>query len=139
MKVTILIFCLHDRYYVNIKQENLGMIEIVPHWKIGPQLLCGRMNTVMKNLFFNLKLDVSSAQGQFLKWCLDSPPKKYKGANFHKNWPYRTQVMTISLDTENSRWWISEKKALKLPKFQKPISQEPFRVGGKNFAHFCFL
>ena len=57
MKVTILIFCLHDLYYVNIKQENLG-IEFAPHWKIGPRLLCGRIDAVMKNLFFNLKLDL---------------------------------------------------------------------------------
>ena len=38
------------------------------------------------------------------------------------------KVMTISLDMENSKWWISEKKALKLPKLQKLISQEPFTV-----------
>ena len=38
------------------------------------------------------------------------------------------QVITIPLDTENSKWQISEKKALKLPRFQKPISQEPFGV-----------
>ena len=36
MKVIILIFCLRDLYDVNIKQEKFGMIEIVPHWKIGP-------------------------------------------------------------------------------------------------------
>ena len=35
--------------------------------------------------------------------------------------------MTISLDRENLKWQISEKKALKLPKFQKQISQEQFR------------
>ena len=27
--------------------------------------------------------------------------KKYKGANFYEDWPYRTQVITISSDTEN--------------------------------------
>ena len=48
-------------------------------------------------------------------------------------------MITISLDTENSKWQISEEKALKLPKFHKSISLEPFRVKGKNFAHFCFL
>ena len=37
-------------------------------------------------------------------------PKKYKGANFHEEWPYRTQVMTISLDVENSEWQVSEKR-----------------------------
>ena len=37
-------------------------------------------------------------------------PKKYKGANFHEEWPYRTQVMTISLDVENSKWHVSEKR-----------------------------
>ena len=37
-------------------------------------------------------------------------PKKYKGANFHEEWPYRTQVMTISLDVENSKWQVSEKR-----------------------------
>ena len=36
--------------------------------------------------------------------------------------------MTISLDMENPKWQISEKKVLKLPKFQKLIFQEPFRV-----------
>ena len=35
--------------------------------------------------------------------------------------------------------WISEKKALILPKFQKQMPQKPFRVRWKNFAHFCFL
>ena len=55
--------------------------------------------------------------------------KKYKGANFHEDWSYKAQVLTISLDTENSKWRISEKKkALKLPKFEKPISQELYRV-----------
>ena len=76
------------------------MTEIAPHWKIGPQLLCGRMDAVMKNLF-DIR-PVFSAQGQFLMWFLDSPPKKYKGANLHEDWPYRTHVMTLSLDTENS-------------------------------------
>ena len=47
---------------------------------------------------------------------------------FHEDWSYRTQVMTISLDTENPKCQTSEKKDLKLPKFQKPISLEPFRV-----------
>ena len=47
--------------------------------------------------------------------------------------------MTISLDTENSAWRISEIKALKLPKFQKLISQEQFRVRSKKFADFWFL
>ena len=71
---------------------------------------------------------------------MDSPPKKVRRCKiFMKNWPYRTQVITISLTTENSKWQISEKKTLKLPKFQKLISQEPFRVRWKNFAHFCFL
>ena len=36
--------------------------------------------------------------------------KKYKGANFHEDWSYKAQVLTISLDTENSKWRISEKK-----------------------------
>ena len=35
--------------------KNLGMIEIVPYWKIGPWLLCGRMYAVLKNLFFNFQ------------------------------------------------------------------------------------
>ena len=89
MKVNILFFRLHDLYYVNIKKEKFGdLIEIIPHWKIGLQLLCGRMDAVMKNLFFNFKIrTVSSAQGQFLMWFLE----KYKGANFHEDWPYRTQ------------------------------------------------
>ena len=68
------------------------MTEIVPHWKIGPQLLCGRMDAVMKNLFFNLKLHL------FLFWrsrpifnvIIGFPTqKKYKGANFHEDWPDR--------------------------------------------------
>ena len=63
-------------------------------------------------------------------------PKKYKGASFHEDWPYRTQVITISLDMDNSKWQISEKKALKLPKSQKPISQEPLRV---KFCSLLFL
>ena len=59
-------------------------------------------------------------------WIPD--PKKYKGVNFHEDWSYRTQVITISLDTEISKWRISEKEAVKLPKFQNPVSQEPCRV-----------
>ena len=59
---------------------------------------------------------------------IPTPPKKYKNAHFHEDWPYRTQVITISIDTEISKRWISEKKTLTLPKFQKPISQELFRV-----------
>ena len=31
------------------------------------------------------------------------------------------------------------KKALKLPKFQKLISEELFRVRWRSFVHFCFL
>ena len=58
MKVMILIFYLHDLYYVKSIRNNLGMTEIVPHWKIRPQLLCGRVDAVMKNLFLNLKLDL---------------------------------------------------------------------------------
>ena len=38
-------------------KKNLRVIEIVPHWKIGPWLLCGKMYAVLKNLFFNSKLD----------------------------------------------------------------------------------
>ena len=62
--------------------------------------------------------------------------KKHKGANFHKDCPHRTQVITISLDTENSKWRISGKKALKLPKFQKPISQELLKIGEKILLIF---
>ena len=72
----------------------------------------------MKNLYFNLKLDlflVLKANFKCDFWISHS--KKYIGANFHEDWFYRTQVMTISLDTENSKWRISEKKVLKLPKF----------------------
>ena len=52
MKVTILIVCLHDFSYVNIKQEEFGMSEIISHWKIGPRLLCRRMDALMKNFIF---------------------------------------------------------------------------------------
>ena len=104
--------------------KNLGMIEIVPHQKIGSQLLRGRMNKVLNNFWCNFWIPL---------------PKKYKGANFHENWPYRTQVMTISLDMDNSKWWISEEKTLKLPKFKISISQEPFRFRWKNFAHIFFI
>ena len=38
------------------------------------------------------------------------------------------KIITISLDMGKSKWQISEKKALKLQKFQKPISQELFGV-----------
>ena len=119
-------------------RKNLGMIEIVPHWKIGPQLLCGRMYAVLKNLFFNSKLDLFLVlKVKFLMWFLDSPPKKVQRCKF--SWTIGLIVIIISLHTENSKWRISEKKILKLPKFQKLISQEPFRVRWKNFAHFYFL
>ena len=84
----------------------------------------------MKNLFFNLKLHL------FLFWrsrpifnvIIGFPTqKKYKGANFHEDWPYRTQAMKISFDTENSEWQIF-KKGPKITQFQKSISQKQFRV-----------
>ena len=74
----------------------------------------------------------------YLQHCIPHP-KEYKGANFHEDWLYRTQVITISLDTENSKQQISEKKILKLSKFQQLVSQEPFKVRWKDFTHFCFL
>ena len=86
------------------------------------------MYAVLKNLFFKSKLDLFLVLKTTYCDFWIPHPKKYKSANFHEDWLYRTQVMTISLDTENSKWRISEKKVLKLPKFQKPISQEPFRV-----------
>ena len=117
--------------------KNLGMIEIVPHQKIGSQILRGKMNKVLNNFFNNLKLVLFLVLKTNF-WCnfWIPLPKKYKGENFHENWPYRTQVMTISLDTDNSKWWISEEKTLKLPKFQISISQEPFRFRWKNFLTF---
>ena len=39
-------------------RKNLGVIEIVPHLKIGPRLLCARMYAVLKNFFFSSKLDL---------------------------------------------------------------------------------
>ena len=72
-------------------------------------------------------------------WFLDSPPKKVRRRKF----PWRLALQNSSYNNfiryrklKILNFW---KKALKLPKFQKPISQEPFRVGWKNFAHFCFL
>ena len=85
-------------------RKSLGMIEFVPHCKIGLQLLCGRIDT-MKNLFFNSKLDLFLVL-KAKYWILH--PKKYKGANGHEDWPYRTQVITISLNAKNSKWWISK-------------------------------
>ena len=86
----------------------------------------------MKNLFFNLKLHL------FLFSC--SRPIFYVIIGFPTQKSTKVQIfmkigliefkldMTISLYMENSKWRISEKKALKLPKFQKLISQEPFRI-----------
>ena len=65
----------------------------------------------MKNLFFYLKLDLFLALKANFNVIFGFPTqKKYKGVNFHEDWSYRTQVMTISLDTENSKWQISEKR-----------------------------
>ena len=58
MKVTILIFVYMIFIMLTSSRKNLGMMEIVPHWKIGPQLLCGKMYAVLKNYFFNSKLDL---------------------------------------------------------------------------------
>ena len=55
----------------------------------------------------------------------------YKGAHFHEDWPYRTEVMTISLDTENSKWWISEKKS---PKTTQIYPRNLIELRKKNFA-----
>ena len=82
----------------------------------------------MKNLFLNLKLDLFLELKVNCQCGFWISHQKSTGTNFHEDWPYRTQVMTMSLDTKNSKWQISEKKALKLPKFQKLISQEPFRA-----------
>ena len=121
-------------------RKNLELLEIAPHWKIGPRLLCGRMDAVMKNLFSNLKLDLFLVlKANFYCDFLIPNPKNYKGANVHEDLSYRTQVKKFWLDAKNSKWQISEKKSLKLPKFQKPISQEQFRVQWKNFAYICFL
>ena len=137
MKVTILIFCLHDLFYVNIKHEKLGEDWNCPTSKIGSQLLRGRMDKVMNNFFNNLKLVLFLVLKANSWWNFWIPlPKKYKNENFHEDWPYRTQVMTISLDTDNSKWRISEEKTLKLHKFQKPISQEPFRFRWKNLLTY---
>ena len=46
-------------------------------------------------------------------------PKTYEGSNFHEDWPYRTQVVTISLDTEDSKWWISGKKGPNITQISK--------------------
>ena len=68
------------------------------------------MCAVLKNLFFNSKLDLFLVQ-IFMKIDLTE-----------------LKIITISLDMGKSKWQISEKKALKLQKFQKPISQELFGV-----------
>ena len=116
------------------------MIGIVSHWNIVPGLLCGRTNRVIKKKFKIFKIrPVSSAQRQFLMGFLDSHPKKYKPANFHEVWPYRTQVMATLLNTKIQNSRFPKKMAPKLPKFQNPIYQEPFKVTWKIFPHFCFL
>ena len=61
----------------------------------------------MKNLFFNLKLDLFLVlKANFLYDFWIPHPKKYRGAHFHDHWPDRTQVITILLDMENSKWQI---------------------------------
>ena len=37
-------------------RKNLEMTEIVHHSKVGPRLLGGKIDTVMKNLFFYIKI-----------------------------------------------------------------------------------
>ena len=116
------------------------MIEIVPHWKIGPKLLCGRdvVHSFEEFFFFKLR-PVSSAQGQFLMWFLHFPPKKVQRCKFF----WRLTLQNLSYDNfirygklKMADFW---KETLKLPEFQKRISQESFRVRWKNFAIFCFL
>ena len=51
MKVTILIFCLYDLYYVNIKHEKLGDDSSCPTVKNCDPITCGRMDAVMKDFF----------------------------------------------------------------------------------------
>ena len=120
--------------------KSWGMIGIVSHWNIVPGLLCGRTNRVIKKKIKIFKIrPVSSAQRQFLMGFLDSHPKKYKPANFHEVWPYRTQVMATLLNTKIQNSRFPKKMAPKLPKFQNPIYQEPFKVTWKIFPHFCFL
>ena len=79
------------------------------------------MCAVLKNLFFNSKLDLFLVQ-IFMKIGLTE-----------------LKVITISLDMGKSKWQISEKKALKLPKYQNRISQELFRVWWKKFCSLLFL
>ena len=72
-------------------------------------------------------------------WFLDSPPKKVQRYKFS----WRLALQNSSYNTFIRYWKFKMvdfwKKGPKLPKFQKLISQELFRVRWKNFAHFCFL
>ena len=83
MKVTILISCLHDLYYVNIKQEKFGDDWNCPTLKNWVPITMWWDECSYEEYIFLLKTwPVSSAQGQFLMWFLDSPPKKVQRCKF---------------------------------------------------------
>ena len=72
-------------------------------------------------------------------WFLDFPPKKVQRCKFS----WILALVDSSYDNfiiyrkfKMADFW---KKALKLPKFQKPISQEPFRVRQKKMCSLLFL
>ena len=72
-------------------------------------------------------------------WFLDSPPKKVQRCKFSWRLAFQNSSYNNFIRYRKSKMMDFWKKVLKLPKFQKPISQELFRVGWKDFAHFCFL
>ena len=79
---------------------------------------------------------VFSAQGQFLMSFLDSPSKKVQSWKFSWRMALQNSRYENFIRYEKFKMANFWKKALKLPKFQKSISQEPFRVRWKNFVSY---
>ena len=118
-------------------RKNLGMTENVPHWKIGPWLLCGRMDAVMKNFFFNLKLDlflVLKANFQCDFWV--PPPKKVQRCKFSWRLALKNSSYNIFIRYRNFKMTYFWKKALKLPKFQTPNRRNHLVLGEKILLTF---
>ena len=137
MKVTILISCLHDLYYVNIKQEKFGDDWNCPTLKNWVPITMWWDECSYEEYIFLLKTwPVSSAQGQFLMWFLDSPPKKStKVQIFMKIGLIELKLWKFHLiqKIQNGRF---SKKALKLPNFKSQYLRNNLELGEKILLTF---
>ena len=112
-----------------------GMIEIE---KLGTNYYVVGCMHFFEEFIFLLKVrPVSSAQDHFLMWFLDFPPEKVQRCKF--SWRLALQNSSYNNLIRYRKFKMADfwKKGPKITQFS--ISQEPFRVRWKDFAHICFL